>query len=405
MLYSQDGDSQSASHSRLSISLQRLKPYLKFLPMSTPIILGCLIGLIGMVNVFFGLGILKTISNQGPLIPIDETLTEGFSALGRSAQLGFGIALVIAASGLFLRFRSSWAFSILLLITMLAANLVQGHGGKTLLLAGPILAVLIVLIASHRIFYKQEIKVNLLIAIVSLVAVIGYATLGTYFSGKGFKPEITDLPTSFYYAVVTLTTVGFGDITPVTIETRMFTLTVIILGLGVFATTAATVFGTAVSNNLRRILDPKGAFMTLVDHVILIGDGSIAENTALELSRLKRKFIRILPGTLEASEATIYGDASEDSVLEQAGIKKAKLVIAASENDADNAMVALTAKDLNPEVRVLALAETPEHIPRLKRARADLVFAPAAVGGRLLAALAEGKDIEPEFLDLLEGEL
>lgn len=145
--------------------------------------------------------------------------------------------------------------------------------------------------------------------------------------------------------------------------------------------------------------------MTLNDHIILVGSGPIAENTALELLGRKHPFVRIMTGPADVSASVIVGDASEDATLERAGIRRARLVIAASDDDADNAMLSLAAKDLNPDVRVLALAETPEHISRLKRARADLVFAPAAVGGRLLATLADGKAIEPEFRDLLRGEL
>ncbi len=99
----------------------------------------------------------------------------------------------------------------------------------------------------------------------------------------------------------------------------------------------------------------------------------------------------------------IEGDATNDEVLRQAGIEQARLVIAARDDDGENAFIALGAKDLNPNVRVLAVASSARSIRRLKLARADLVFSPAAVGSRLLADLVEGKPILSEYQDLLEG--
>ncbi len=90
-------------------------------------------------------------------------------------------------------------------------------------------------------------------------------------------------------------------------------------------------------------------------------------------------------------------------MLRQAGIKHARMVIAAREDDGENAFIALVAKDLNPDVRLLAVASSALSIRRLKLARADLVFSPAAVGSRLLADLVQGNQISPAFQDLLEG--
>jgi voltage-gated potassium channel len=97
------------------------------------------------------------------------------------------------------------------------------------------------------------------------------------------------------------------------------------------------------------------------------------------------------------------GDPTDEAVQLKAGVQKASMVIAAGDNDGDNAFITLLAKDLNPEVRVLAVANAINAIGRLKLARADLVFAPAAVGSRLLADLAEGDRISDEFRDLLGG--
>ena len=89
----------------------------------------------------------------------------------------------------------------------------------------------------------------------------------------------------------------------------------------------------------------------------------------------------------------------------EAGIDRARMVIAAREDDGENAFIALVAKDLNPKVRLLAVASSALAIRRLKLARADLVFSPAAVGSRLLADLVEGNEISPAFRDLLQGGL
>jgi voltage-gated potassium channel len=108
-------------------------------------------------------------------------------------------------------------------------------------------------------------------------------------------------------------------------------------------------------------------------------------------------------GASEAGAEIITGDATSDVVLRQAGIQHARMVIAAREDDGDNAFIALGAKDLNPKVRVMAVASSALSIRRLKLARADLVFSPVAVGCRLLADLVEGNQISPAFQDLLEG--
>jgi voltage-gated potassium channel len=81
----------------------------------------------------------------------------------------------------------------------------------------------------------------------------------------------------------------------------------------------------------------------------------------------------------------------------------ARLVIAAQEDDGDNAFISLIAKDLNPQVRVLAVASSAKSIRRLQLAGAEIVFAPSVVGSRLLVNLAEGQEIPEEFMDLMEA--
>jgi voltage-gated potassium channel len=119
-------------------------------------------------------------------------------------------------------------------------------------------------------------------------------------------------------------------------------------------------------------------------------------------------FVQIVPTTIEAGTTDhriIEGDATSEEVLERAGIKHARMVIAAREDDSENAFIVLAIKDLNPKVPVVAVASSAVSIRRLKLARADMVFSPVAVGSRLLADLVEGNQILPEFRDLLEGHI
>jgi voltage-gated potassium channel len=144
------------------------------------------------------------------------------------------------------------------------------------------------------------------------------------------------------------------------------------------------------------------------DHIILIGKGSIAMNTAGELKARGVRFVQIVPTKIEAStpdHQIIEGDATNQEVLIEAGIKDARMVIAAREDDSENAFIVLAIKEMNPKVPVLAVASSAISLRRLKLAHADMVFSPAAVGSRILADLVQGNQILPEFHDLLEGHI
>jgi voltage-gated potassium channel len=195
---------------------------------------------------------------------------------------------------------------------------------------------------------------------------------------------------------------------PVTAQARWFAMSLLVIGLGVFASAIASAVGPKISGEINRLFNPKKKTMEPKDHVILVGEGAIASNTAEELKRRNVAFIRIMTtnaaaGTGNPPSDVIEGDATNDGVLQQAGILHARMVIAAREDDGENAFISLVAKDLNPNIRVLAVASSQFSIRRLKLARADIVFSPAAVGSRLLADLVEGGRISPAFEDLLEG--
>ena len=190
-------------------------------------------------------------------------------------------------------------------------------------------------------------------------------------------------------------------------ESRFFVISLVIVGLSIFATLIMSTLGPAISGELARILNPAVRHMKPKNHVILVGKGLIAQNTAQELAERNIPFTQVIDhdgGPFLEEHPAVHGNGNDPDVLKEAGIEKARMVIAAMDDDGKNAFISLVAKDLNEEVQVLAVASAAGRMHLLKLARADMVFAPAAVGSRLLANLVEGNEISDQFQDLLAGQ-
>ncbi|MFW6122897.1 MAG: NAD-binding protein [Thermodesulfobacteriota bacterium] len=332
-------------------------------------------------------------------------VTKPLSFLGNVAQIVLGAVLVGVGIALLWRLASAWAFAVLLLSITVALNLAQEKWGFSLFLSG---FILLALLFFRKHFTRQTFLANFFFSLISILAILAYGILGTYILGEGFEPPVHDLVSAFYFIIITLATVGYGDITPVSPEARLFTISLILVGLSVFAAVIISALGPAVSRELDRLFRPTREKMKPRNHVILTGEGAIACNTAQEMLTRKIPFVHILTQACEtplSEETVIRGNPSEDAVLREAGIDMARLVIAALDDDGENAFISLVAKDLNPKIRVLAVASSPKSIRRLRLAGAETVFVPAAVGSRLLANLVQGQEIPAEFRDLLEGQL
>ncbi len=356
--------------------------------------------LIGALNILNGMSLPFTILQEVRAL---NGIAESVSVLGGTVQIILGLMLVVAGVGLLWRLVSAWMLSVLLLAIIMGVSIAQGRWGYSLIFQAILFAALL-LAKSH--FVKRTALASLVFSMSSIVSIMAYGIFGSYLLGTGFRPVIHDLNTATYFTIMTLSTVGYGDIVPVTVEARWFAVSLVFVGLSVFVGSIASVIGPKISGEFNRIFNTKDKPMELKDHVILVGEGSIARNTAKELSQRGVRFVRIMVNRASAAATdhdVIEGDATTDAVLQKAGIEHARMVIAAREDDGENAFISLGAKDLNPNVRVLAVASSALSMRRLKLARADLVFSPVAVGSRLLADLVEGNQILPEFKDLLEG--
>jgi voltage-gated potassium channel len=219
---------------------------------------------------------------------------------------------------------------------------------------------------------------------------------------------------ALYMTVITISTVGFSEVFPLSDAGRLLTVGVIILGVGAALYTAAT----GVEIGLERFLggEVRRRRMNrqidhLDSHVIVCGFGRVGANTwrALEDEGIPSVVVESTPSAAEeAQEAgalVLEGDATRYETLEDAGAARARAVIACVRNDNDNLVIVLTAKNRWPDLPVISRATELEAQEKLRLAGADRVVAPQLVGAHRLAALAAEPRLD-EFVDvILHGRL
>jgi len=312
-----------------------------------------------------------------------------------------GGGMLTMAFGLLWRSRLAWAMALLLAATAAVSTLVSDHANGSVLLAYFAL-VLGALLFAWRQFDRTSVAASTLFALTSVAMLLTYATFGSYYLGAEFKPPIGDLVTAFYYSMVTMSTVGYGDIIPQTSQAKLFSVSVIVLGVAVFATSLTAVIAPMVSSSLQRIVNRKGPRMKRENHFIVIGNTSLALNTWRELARRGRPVTRILreapdPGQ-DADTDIVVGDPSSADVLNEAGALHAEAVLAMLADDSENAFVVLAVKELGGKARTVAAVNDARHLSRIKLVQPDIVIAPQVLGAELMAMLLSGEQVTPQFV-------
>lgn len=314
-----------------------------------------------------------------------------------------GIGMLIMAVGLLLRSRLAWVMALLLAATAAISMFFGVHSNGHLLLAYFILMLALLLMAWRQ-FDHSSIAASTLFALTSVVMLLLYATFGAYYLGADFDPHITDLVTALYWSMVTMSTVGYGDITPQTSEAMLFTVSVIILGLSVFATSLTAVIAPMVSRSLQRIVQHKGSGMKRENHFVVIGSSPLANNTWRELDRRGQPVTRIVRNaeTLENPGKEkidlVCGDPGSVAVLREAGADKATAILAMLDDDSENAFAILAARELGGNARTVAAVNDAHHMERIRLVQPNVVIAPQILGGELAAMLLCGEKITSEHV-------
>ncbi len=196
---------------------------------------------------------------------------------------------------------------------------------------------------------------------------------------------------SFYMTVITLSTVGFGGVHPLSQAGKAFTSVLILLGVGTLAYAATKATEAIIEGGLLRRRRMLMEIKRLRDHVIVCGWGRMGAAVTNHLAEHGAPHVVIekdperLAGLESAGIPHVAGDATEDATLQAAGAERAKALAAVLSNDAENLFVTVTARSLNRNMTIVARASTEKNQSKLLSAGATRVFNPYLSGGRLLA--------------------
>ncbi|MCA9952248.1 MAG: potassium channel protein [Anaerolineales bacterium] len=203
-----------------------------------------------------------------------------------------------------------------------------------------------------------------------------------------------DFDDALYMTTITLTTVGYSEVHPLSVAGQFFTIFLIILGVSVIAYSLSILGEYIFSNSLGGELkkrQTKRMIKKMQNHIIICGYGRVGRSAAPTLHENSRDVViidsdlELVARAREDGFATIHGDAASDDVLREAGLEKAWGVVVSTGEDSLNLFIVLSARTLNPDLYIVARAVNAENERKMVRAGADRVVSPYRIGGKHMA--------------------
>ncbi len=243
---------------------------------------------------------------------------------------------------------------------------------------------------------------KLAVAFGGLVAVIAFGTIGL------MTIEKMDLVDALYMTVITLSTVGFGEVTPLHPLGRIFVIFLILVGVALAGFTASVIGELVLEGHFSEIFGRRkmeSRIGKLNGHFIIAGFGRVGRQVAKEFQKRKVDFVVIEKDsdTISLCERegilVVLGEATEDDTLRRAGIDKARTLISTLPDEAQNVYLTLTARDMNKGMQIIARADYEEGVKKLKRAGASHVVTPHVLGGIRMAMAS----LRPNVVDFMHS--
>jgi voltage-gated potassium channel len=309
-----------------------------------------------------------------------------------------GVLQILIALGLLARSRIAWLSAVIMTAAQLAlaVHTTPGASGQTAYVA----ALLAALLAARGRFDRTSLAAGTLFSLAAVLILLVYGVLGALLLGNGFAPPITNLTSAFYFTIVTMSTVGYGDIVPKSGEARLFVVSLIALGLTVFATALTAVIGPVVQDRINRTIGARRNKVKRVNHFIVTGDGPLARNTVRELRERGQAVLVVAEkaDTGFGDAEVVIGDPTELAVLREAGAEHARAILALADDDSENAFVVLAAHELDTDAKKVAAVSSRKNLERVRRVHPDMVFAAPVFGSEALVMALTEEPIDRDWL-------
>lgn len=242
---------------------------------------------------------------------------------------------------------------------------------------------------------------RLLMGLAALLALTGLGAAG-YAAIEGLR-----FADALYMTVITLSTVGYHEVVPLSPLGRWYTIALIVVGVGTVFFMGASVAQYVIEGQLRNLLGRRAmqrSIDALREHVIVCGFGRLGRSVAERLEGDGTPCVVVDPDPTAQADCDargyrfVLGSALDDDVLAAAGLARARAIVAAMPSDSDNVFVSLSAREANPDILIHARAETPEGTRRLRLAGASQVISPHQLGGQRIANAI----VRPGVVEFLE---
>ncbi len=249
-------------------------------------------------------------------------------------------------------------------------------------------------------------KLYIAIGLVILVLITGVA-------GYYFIQDYTFID-AFFMTIITIATVGYREVKELDDAGKIFTSFLIIFSIGTFAYAISVITRYVIEGEFQLFFKHYKVnkdIQKLKNHVVVCGYGRNGRQACQQLASGNESFVVIENNPViiesmrnESNLLFVEGDATQDEILAEAGMERAKALITALPSDASNVFVVLTAREMNPSLKIISRASDDASEHKLKRAGADNVIMPDKIGGTHMAALVTKPDVL-EFIDHITGRI
>lgn len=361
--------------------------------------------LLSLLIIIDGFMILKPVLNAyTDYIDWRETgFTEWLKSLGFMKLLDIprfllGASLIFLSLFMINGARIAWVFSLFLLaiisfvdLRLAQENIHQGYFSLGLFVA---------LCLFWKLYHHHSLTSAGFVAVTCIIGLLLYSIFGTLYIGNEFFPIVKDGTTAFYFALVCMTTVGFGDIVPVTVDARIFTVTVIILGITIFTTSVVYVVG-VLAKGTKEIVRKRFSYMK--DHYVVIGGTPMAINVYQGLKKRELPVAVICQENHRShypeKDNIVTGDPTSSELLAAANVKHAKCVLIMTDSDSLSTFALLGVRELaGKEVKTVVLINQENNMDKVRLLHPDMLFSLSSLGSEVLMQVLCGDAISSDTI-------